>query len=244
MIKLNHARNKQNLDDVLNELDAFESELKAPAKPFTAFILDEGRQAEDPLIVHFETTSGANMHGDIETAYFYEMNCGNDDPDFENVDGADSIGAWWCYKGAMAIGVIAGHHKAVWTPDGICNAVYDDAFNLASVPATDADPFAETYRTAWISTAHIAPATLDGLNDITANRALPFWAHQTEYGWIIRFDALEEFGSMEAEGVAAHWISQQADIQEIKAMLFKHGYQAAHLDADGPVIEGLTEYDH
>lgn len=107
-----------------------------------------------------------------------------------------------------------------------------------------ADPFQETYKSAWISTAHITPATLDGLNSITANRALPFWIHQTAYGWIVRFDALEQFGSVEGEGVAAHWISQQADLMAIKAALFKHGYQAAHLDQDGPIIEGLEAYDH
>ncbi|QEQ94826.1 hypothetical protein pEpSNUABM08_79 [Erwinia phage pEp_SNUABM_08] len=107
-----------------------------------------------------------------------------------------------------------------------------------------ADPFQETYKSAWISTAHLNPATLDGLNGITANRDLPFWIHQTAYGWIVRFDALDTYGSIEEEGIAAHWISQQADLMAIKAALYEHGYQAAHLDADGPVIDGLQQYDH
>ncbi|ENZ5742849.1 hypothetical protein ACGWZF_004251 [Enterobacter hormaechei] len=107
-----------------------------------------------------------------------------------------------------------------------------------------ADPFQETYKSAWISTAHLNPATLDGLNNITVNRDLPFWIHATAYGWIVRFDALDTYGSIEEEGIAAHWISQQADLQAIKAALYEHGYQAAHLDADGPLIDGLQQYDH
>ena len=107
-----------------------------------------------------------------------------------------------------------------------------------------ADPVQETYKSAWISTAHLNPATLDGLNRITANRDLPFWIHGTEYGWIVRFDAVEAIGLIEEENRAAWWIAQQDDIKAIKEALFKHGYQAAHLDQDGPIIEGLEEFDH
>lgn len=107
-----------------------------------------------------------------------------------------------------------------------------------------ADPFQETYKSALISTAHLNPATLDGLNRITASRDLPFWIYGTEYGWIVWFEAVDAIGLIEEEHPAAYWIAQQADLLAIKAALFKHGYQAAHLDKDGPIIDGLEEYDH
>jgi hypothetical protein len=248
MITLNGNRTKPTLDDVLTELDAFEAIAMTTAKKFTAFILDIDREENDPLIVHFETTSGEMMHGDIETAYFYALDCGANvegfDPEFVQ---SDSIGSLWCAQGAAVMGVIAGHHDAVWNIDGMVNEDYPAAFDLArkaEEKAAAADPFKETYRSAWLSTCHLTPATLKGLNDITSNRALPFWIHSTAYGWIIRFDALDAFGTIEAENVTAHWIANQPDIQAIKQALYKHGYEAAHLDADGPAIEGLEEYDH
>lgn len=248
MITLNGNRKKPTINDVLAELDAFEAETMTTAKPFTAFILDINREENDPLIVHFETTSGAMMAGDIETAYFYANDCGNNDPEFVELDGgAGDIGDYWCHQGAAVMGVIAGHHDAVWNIDGMVNDDYPAAFDLArkaEEKAAAADPFKETYRSAWLSTCHLTPATLKGLNDITANRALPFWIHSTLYGWIIRFDALDAYGTIEEENVTAHWIANQPDIQAVKEALYKHGYEAAHLDADGPVIDGLQEYDH
>lgn len=106
-----------------------------------------------------------------------------------------------------------------------------------------ADPFQESYHVAWVSTAHIAPATLEALN-ATRTDDLPFWIHATAHGWIVRFDALDACGSVEEEGAAAHWISQQPDILAIRDALYAHGYQGAHLDADGPIITGLNDYDH
>lgn len=106
-----------------------------------------------------------------------------------------------------------------------------------------ADPFPESYRVAWVSTAHIAPATLEALN-ATRTDDLLFWIHATAYGWIVRFDALDACGSVEEEGAAAHWISQQPDILAIRDALYAHGYQGAHLDADGPIITGLNDYEH
>ena len=254
MITLNHTREKQTLDDVLSELDAFEAETMTTAKPFTAFILDIDREENDPLIVHFETTSGAMMAGDIETAYYYDRDAGEAvDPEeaaelgYSFGGGANDIGDYWQYKGAAVIGVVAGHHDAVWTPDGMHDQEFDCAFDLArqaEEKAAAADPFKETYRSAWLSTAHLTPATLKGLNSITDNNALPFWIHQTAYGWIIRFDAVDAFGTIEDENATAYWIEQQADINAIKAALYAHGYEAAHLDQDGPIIAGLTEYDH
>lgn len=248
MITLNHTREKQTLNDVLDELDAFEAIAMTTAKPFTAFILDIDREENDPLVVHFETASGAMMAGDIETAYFYALDCG------ANVEGfdpecvqSDSIGALWCAQGAAVIGVVSGHHETVWTPDGMHDQEYDCAFDLArkaEEKAAAADPFKENYRSAWLSTGHLTPATLKGLNSMTDNHALPFWIHQTAYGWIIRFDAVDAFGTIEDENATAYWIEQQADIQAIKTALYKHGYEAAHLDADGPMIDGLQEYDH
>ena len=60
----------------------------------------------------------------------------------------------------------------------------------------------------------------------------------------MRFDAVDEIGLIEEENRAAYWIAQQDDIKAIKAALSEHGYQAAHLDQDGPIIDGLEEYDH
>jgi uncharacterized membrane protein len=152
MITLNRNRTKPTINDVLNELDAFEAETMTTAKPFTVFIHDKDTSA--------------------------------------------------------------------------------------------ADPFQETYKSALISTAHLTPATLGVLNRITASRDLPFWIYATEYGWIVWFEAVDAIGLIEEEHPAAYWIAQQADLLAIKAALFKHGYQAAHLDKDGPIIDGLEEYDH
>lgn len=105
-------------------------------KQFTAFIIDVDRLPEDPRIIHFETSSAADMHGDIETAYFYECNCGNDvDPDeIEGMDisfdGANGVGELWRYKGAAVIGVIPGHLEMAWNPDGMSNADYNAAWAL------------------------------------------------------------------------------------------------------------------
>lgn len=106
-----------------------------------------------------------------------------------------------------------------------------------------ADPFQETYKSAWLSTCHLAPETLNYLNALPADM-LPFWVHATLYGWIVRFDALDTIGLAEEGEEESRELAGCADLMAIKAALFKHGYQAAHLDADGPVIDGLTAYDH
>lgn len=251
MITLNHARNRQTMNDVLTELDAYEAEIMTTAKPFTAFILDTDRQPEDPRVVHFNTTSGAMMEGDIETAYFYDCNCGDDDDDFEPFFVlSDTINAWWQHKGAAIMGVIAGHHDFVWNPDGM-NCGNDDfafAFDLARKAEEKAaadDPFKESYRSAWVSTCHISARSLDGLNALRDSGLLPFYIHDTVYGYIVRFDALEQYGLADDEkNTIIKRLAASPDMVAIKEALYKHGYQVAHLDSDGPVIEGLEEYDH
>ncbi len=106
-----------------------------------------------------------------------------------------------------------------------------------------ADPFQETYKSAWINPAHITPETLNYLNALPADM-LPFWIQATLYGWIVRFDALETIGLAEEGEEESRELAGRADLMAIKDALFKHGYQAAHLDADGPVIDCLTAYDH
>lgn len=103
-----------------------------PARHFTAFVLDEGRDPADPLVLHFEAKSGEAMQKAIEGVYFDHMEQG------ANVDGFDpehvsSDSAWslWCATGAAVIGVLPGHHSIAWNPEGCgiveYETVYDDA---------------------------------------------------------------------------------------------------------------------
>lgn len=106
----------------------------------------------------------------------------------------------------------------------------------------DVDPFAaENYKVAFVSTAHLDIDTLDKLNGETVARSLPYWIVPTEYGWIVRFDTL---GACDPDDESERWLASRRDLTEIRDLLNKHGYQAAHLDQDGPAIEGLFEYEH
>lgn len=243
MIKLNGVRKVMAMDDVLSELDAFDKGGYVNAVPFTVFIADVSRTPEDPFIVQVKSPDEVGLQGAIETAYFYGNDCGNDDGEFQALDiNGDSIGDYWQHKGACVIGLVHGQHDVVWNPDGCGHPEWEAAFRVAQ-GKKDADPFKETYRSAWISTAHLTPETLNYLNALPSDM-LPFWMCPTLYGWIVRFDALDTIGLAEEGEEESRELSECADLMAIKAALYEHGYQAAHLDADGPVIEGLASYDH
>lgn len=206
-------------------------------KAFTVWVADQiatdcgGTISEQPFVCHVDAASGADIYAEALKAY--RRKGGYPEEGWQQYAEACGAYVYQVVAGHVPFSALAINHDG-YHPDEL-NEVFESA---------NSDPFAETYKTAWISTAHIKPATLVGLNGITENRDLPYWIHQTLYGWILRFDALDACGSLEEEGAAAHWISQQPDLMEIKGLLSKHGYQAAHLDQDGPVIEGLTEYDY
>lgn len=103
-----------------------------PARKFTAFVLDEGRDPADPLVLHFEAKSGEAMQKAIEGVYFDHMEQGANvdgfDPEYVSSDSAWSL---WCATGAAVLGVLPGHHNIAWNPEGCgiveYETVYDDA---------------------------------------------------------------------------------------------------------------------
>ena len=143
-------------------------------------------------------------------------------------------------NGAYPFLVFPGHinfDDIVWNGDGLslddCKYIWDQS---------PVDPFAaENYKSAFISTAHISAETLDKLNEATETRSLPYWILATEYGWLVRFDML---GAQDPDDDLERWLASRRDLMEIRDLLNKYGYQAAHLDQDGPAIEGLFEYEH
>ena len=206
-------------------------------KPFTAFIVDIHHSVDDPFIIHFESVNPQMMPVDAQTQYY--VDCEELRDGFDDTHG-DPVWRWWNETGAAVIGVIAGRHKIAWNAEECTLAEYENAFNADSTAIVD--PFAaENYKTAFLSTAHIDVDTLDKLNEATVNRALPYWVIATEYGWIIRFDTL---GARDPDDDLERWLASRRDLMEIRDLLNKHGYQAAHLDQDGPAIEGLFEYEH
>lgn len=122
MIKLNHTRIRQSLENVLSELDAFDAQFSKPT--FTAFILDVDRLAEDPFTVHFSASVHSECPEAVEAAYFEAHNKGRDEPDFEG----STAGEFWNFKGACVIGVIAGELSVIWNPDGCGFDEYEAAF--------------------------------------------------------------------------------------------------------------------
>lgn len=106
-------------------------------------------------------------------------------------------------------------------------------------------PFLETYSCAWVSMAHVSPRTLDGLNALRDSDALPFWISSTLYGYIVRFDALATYDVAEDEAnTIVKRLAVCSDLGAIAELLAANGLDAAHLDADGPIIDGLREYEH
>lgn len=104
-------------------------------------------------------------------------------------------------------------------------------------------PFSETYSAAWVSTAHISARTMDVLNAMPADM-IPYWVSPTLYGWIVRFDALATYSLSDDSTGPEEYLATSADLVSIGRLLATHGLQAAHLDADGPLIDGLKEYEH
>lgn len=134
--------------------------------------------------------------------------------------------------------------------------LYASAATQGGIEAADMDmcrkawhgpssPFLETYSSAWVSMAHVSPRTLDGLNALRDSDALPFWISSTLYGYIVRFDALATYDVAEDEAsTIVKRLAVCSDLGAIAALLAANGLDAAHLDADGPIIEGLREYEH
>lgn len=103
--------------------------------------------------------------------------------------------------------------------------------------------FNETYKTAFISTAHLTQKTDQVLRMVRDADALPFWIHATEYGYIVRFSAFNAQGAEWGELSANEWqIVGCDDLMNIGKALAEAGIDAAHFDADGPMIDGLEDY--